>query len=377
MSRTLAVLLSATLTAACGGQDAAGPTAAGPTAAAPSAELTPVAATAEWPAAAPAAEGIDASRLSDLVLRIRRGDHGRIASLLVARHGRLVVEEYFSGWSAERAHTLQSVTKSVTSLLVGLAADGGRLRLDDPVTRFFPEYMPLANLDGRKAALTVQDLLTMQSGLDWDESVYAGSPLQRLNECRCDWLRFVLDWPMRDQPGTRWEYVSGGTIVLGGIVGSATGSRLDRFAEAELFAPLEIRGASWVMGLPDGLPHAGGGLYLRPRDMAKLGVLMQDEGRWRGRQVVSPQWVRASATRAARRVRSWSGQSLDYAKGWWLLDDRGQDVVTAAGALGQWIFAVPSTGLVVVVTSDNDDGRWADPIGFLYSHVLPATSPGN
>ena len=368
LSRALAVIASAAIAAGCGGQDGAGPTASGPTA-----ELTPVSATAEWPAGSPAAEGLDPSRLGDLVFRIRRGDHGRIASLLIARHGRLVVEEYFAGWSADRAHTIQSVTKSVTSLLVGLAADGGRLRTDDPVTRFFPEYMPFANFDGRKAALTVHDLLTMQSGLDWDESVYGGSPLQRLNDCRCDWLRFVLDWPMREPPGTRWEYVSGGTILLGGIVGRATGSRLDRFAEAELFAPLEIRGTSWVAGLPDGLPHAGGGLFLRPRDMAKLGVLMQDEGRWRGRQVVSPQWVRESATRAARRVRSWSGQPLDYGKGWWLLDDRGQDVVTAAGALGQWIFAVPSTGLVVVVTSDNDDARWADPIGFLYSHVLPAT----
>ena len=109
LSRALAVIASAAIAAGCGGQDGAGPTPAGPTA-----ELTPVAATAEWPAGSPAAEGLDPSRLGDIVFRIRRGDHGRIASLLIARHGRLVVEEYFAGWSADRAHTIQSVTKSVT-----------------------------------------------------------------------------------------------------------------------------------------------------------------------------------------------------------------------------------------------------------------------
>ena len=100
------------------------------------------------------------------MLRIRRGDYGRIASVLVARHGRLAVEEYFNGWSADQAHTMQSVTKSVVSLLVGAAASERALSIDDQVTRFFPAYAPLANFDERKAAMTVRDLLTMRSGLD-------------------------------------------------------------------------------------------------------------------------------------------------------------------------------------------------------------------
>src|SRR5262249_12694922 len=152
---------------------------------------------------------LDPSRLGDLAFRIRRGDYGRIASLLVARHGRLVVEEYFNGWSAERPHTMQSVTKSVDSLLTGLAVRAVRLSIYDPVRRFFPGYEPIANLDARKSSMTVRHLLTMRTGLDWTEDPYAGSPLQRLNDCFCDWIRFVLDWRMREQPGTRWEYVSG------------------------------------------------------------------------------------------------------------------------------------------------------------------------
>jgi CubicO group peptidase (beta-lactamase class C family) len=177
---------------------------------------------------------------------------------------------------------------------------------------------------------------------------------------------------MRESPGTRWEYISGGTILLGGIVGSATGLRLDEFAAAELFGPLGITNVSWAQGLPGGLPHAGGGLFMRPRDMAKLGALIVDQGRWQGRQVVNPSWIRESTTRVVSGVRTWTGRRFDYAYSWWLLDDRGADIVTAAGAQGQWIFAALRDRLVVSVTSANDDGRWVLPVDFLYSHILPS-----
>src|SRR5262245_47495884 len=278
---------------ACGGSSPASPAAAGRPA---------VAASAEWPASTPEAEGLDASRLTDLVARTRQGEYGRIESLLVARNGRLAVEEYFGAGSASRTHTMQSVTKSVVSLLTGLAVQKGRLSVDDRVSTFFPDYRPLASFDDRKAALTVRDLLTMRTGLDWTEDPYAGSPLQRLNECRCDWLRFVLDWPMRETPGARWEYVSGGVILLGGVVGRATGERLDRFAAAELFGPLGIASASWVHGLPDGLPHGGGGLSLRSREMARLGQLVLDEGRFQDRELVAAEWIRESTHRVTTGV---------------------------------------------------------------------------
>ncbi len=182
--------------------------------------LTPVAATGDCPASTPDAEGLDAAILGDLVGHIRRSDYANIDSLLVVRHEKLVVEEYFGARSAAGVvHTLQSVSKSVTSLLTGLAIERGRLRLDDRVVQRFPQYEPIANMDDRKASLTVRDLLTMRDGFDWNESFYAGSPLQRLNDCRCDWIRFMVDWPMRDQPGARWEYVSGGVILLGAVVG--------------------------------------------------------------------------------------------------------------------------------------------------------------
>jgi CubicO group peptidase (beta-lactamase class C family) len=148
--------------ASCGGSSPTTPSrGTGP---APTAALTPVPSNADWPASTPEAERLDPLRLGDLALRVRRGDYGRINSVLIARHGRLAFEEYFNGWSSEQPHTMQSVTKSVVSLLAGLAAGTGRLSVGDPVTRFFPGYEPIANLDGRKTAMTVRDLLTMRTG---------------------------------------------------------------------------------------------------------------------------------------------------------------------------------------------------------------------
>ena len=362
MAMTIALPMG--MAAACGSSHPTEPQVSG--------ALTPVASSDDWPIATPTEAGLDVAQITDLVRRIRGGQYGRMASLLVVRDDRLVVEEYFNGWSAGRPHTLQSVTKSVTALLTGIAIQSGRLALGDRVTRYFPEYEPIP-ADSRKQAMTVADLLTMRSGLDWDESIYAGSPLQRLNDCRCDWLRFVLDWPARDTPGTRWEYISGNTILLGGLIGAATGRRLDLFAADALFAPLHITGDAWARGLPDGLPHAGGGLSLRPRDVAKLGVVVLGDGRWQGQTVVEPGWMALITSRVTRGVRTWAGHVFDYGYGWWLTSDGGRDVVVASGAMGQWIFVVPSARLVVVATSD-DDSRFTAAVEFLSSHLLPSVT---
>jgi CubicO group peptidase (beta-lactamase class C family) len=332
--------------------------------------LTPVAQTADWPSSTPEAERLDASRLTEAVERIRRGDFGRINSLLVVRNERLVVEEYFNGWTVAGSHTLQSVTKSVTSLATGLAVARGLLRVDDPVTRFFPDYEPIAALDANKEMLTVRDLLTMRTGLDWSERVYAGSPLERLNNCGCDWIRFVLDWRMREPPGARFEYVSGGVILLGAVIGRATGTRVDLWLESELFSPLSFQSVRWERGLPDGLPHTGGGLYLRPRDMAKLGTLAVTGGRWQDRQILSSAWMRQSTETLPQSVGSFDGRPATYGYLWWGLPS---NVITASGARGQWILAVPDRQLVVVSTAENADAQFSAAVRMLYDYILPAS----
>jgi len=291
--------------------------------------LTPVAPSDEWPASTPAAEGIDPAALTQLLNRIRRREFGSIHSLLVARNERLVMEEYFESWTGTTAHTQQSVTKSVTSLAAGLAIDRGVLRLDDRVTEFFPDYQPIAAFDANKQALTVRDLLMMRTGLDWSEGSYAGSPLERLNNCGCDWIRFMLDWRMREPPGARFEYVSGGVILLGAVIGRAAGTPVDALLETGLFAPLGFRNVSWFRGAPDRLPHTGGGLFLRSRDMAKLGTLVATGGRWQGRPLISEAWIQESTRTLPQAVSNFGGRPATYGYLWWGLPG---GVITASAA---------------------------------------------
>jgi CubicO group peptidase (beta-lactamase class C family) len=336
----------------------------------------------EWRRASAKSQGLRGKVLRRLADRIRRGEHGRVDSLLVVRNGYLVLEEYFNGWDAEGLHTLQSDTKSVTSLLVGIAIGQGKIGgVGDRVLDYFPEYRNIRNLDERKQAMRIEDLLTMRTGFDWSEGRYEGSPLQRMNESREDWLKFVLDWPMREQPGTRFEYNSGGVILLGGIVRNASGLNVDRFAERYLFDPLAIDRVQWYYGYPDALPHTGGGLSMRPRDMAKIGYLMLRGGRWKGEQVVPEEWVRASVARVQRPPWNLAGYPVHYGYLWWLLPFDGSgsgtgpdaDVYTASGARGQWIFAIPKHDMVVVATGDSLDYRgFAAPVNFLYSDILRA-----
>jgi CubicO group peptidase (beta-lactamase class C family) len=362
------IVVLAAWACACGGTTPTGPSATGIPADTRT-TLTPVVQSAEWPASTPEAEGLDATRLTDAVNQIRRGESGRIHSLLIARHDRLVVEEYFNGWAASSAHTQQSVTKSVTSLAAGLAVDRGALRLGDAVTTVFPDYEPIAARDALKDALVVRDLLMMRTGFDWSEQTYSGSPLERLNTCSCDWIRFVLDWRMREPPGSRFEYVSGGVILLGAVVGRAMRSRIDTVLETHLFGPLGVEGARWVSGLPGGLPHTGGGLYLRARDMAKLGTLAASGGRWQGRQLISESWMRESTQTAPQIVRSLGGQPATYGYLWWGLPG---GVITASGARGQWIFALPERRLAVVSTAENSGTLESAAVRLLYQFILPA-----
>ena len=307
--------------------------------------------------------------LVDLVNRIRRGEYGQVTSLLIARHEKLVLEEYFNGWTADRTHTTQSVSKSVTSLLAGMAVDRGLLSIDAPMTSFFPEYAPIANFDDRKRAMTVRHLLMMETGLDWSEAAYEGSPLERMNTCGCDWLRFLLDWPMREPPGTRWEYVSGGTILLGAIVASAVGQPLYRFAHEQLDAPLAISGSTWVVSAQNnGVTHAGGGLRLKPRDMLKIGQLVLNGGNWRGVRVVSESWIRESTTPLITNVATFGTWPASYGYLWWRLPE---GVTAAIGRWGQWIFIVPSANLVMTATGEVDANFLSAPTA-LYRYVLPA-----
>ena len=218
---------------------------------------------ASWRTATPAQVGVEPQAIARLVAQLRSGALGAEHALVIVRKGYVIADEYFAGWTADSIHTEQSVTKSVTSLVTGIAIARGDLRgVDQPLVDLLARYAPVANFDDRKRALAVRDVLTMRTGLDWNEDVYAGSPLEQLNNLQTDWLRFVIDWPMREQPGTRWQYNSGGVIALGGAIGIAAGMNTADYARAHLLQPIGITGDKWYRGFPDLLPHTGGGLLI-------------------------------------------------------------------------------------------------------------------
>jgi CubicO group peptidase (beta-lactamase class C family) len=300
-------------------------------------------------------ERIDSTRLDSLAQRIQSGRFGRVDALVIARNGRLCYDAYFSG-GPTTVHELQSVTKSVTSALVGAAvARGAIASMQQPVAALLPDFAAAVTSDPAKAAIRVVDLLTMSSGLDWDEqslpNTDARNTLTQMNNS-ADWTGFVLSRRAVEAPGTRFVYNSGGVILLGALLRASTGQDVVAFATDALFSPLGIRDQAWYRNprQPDQV-HTGGGLSLRARDMAKLGQLYLDDGMWAGQQVLPRDWVRES-------TRTWLAAPSHgrlYGFLWWLRSTPGAgDVPEAWGARGQHIFVVRPMNLVVVVTASDD-----------------------
>ena len=335
---------------------------------------------AGWRTATPVQVGVDGDAVSSLISRLRSGSLGPEHAIVIVRKGYVIADEYFAGWTSDSIHTEQSVTKSVTSLVTGIAIARGDLRgVDQPLVELFTRYAPIANLDDRKQALTVRDVLTMRTGMDWNEDSYAGSPLEQLNQLQTDWLRFVIDWQMREQPGTRWQYNSGGVIALGGAIGLAAGINTADYARAYLLRPIGITGDKWVRGYPDLLPHTGGGLYMSTRDLARVGYLVLRRGRWNGTQVVPEAWITESTRPLVTPTYRLGGRTSSYGYLWWLYAlDGGQPdatttdlVIAASGAQGQWLFVVPKYDLVVAINAGITSG--SDPaLDMLFGTILPA-----
>jgi len=347
--------------------------------AAPRIELTrPI---EDWRTSSLSEQNIDETVVRSEVQKIREGAYGNIHSFLLVRNGALVLEEYFPGpglfgepyqnYDRDTLHRLYSVTKSVNATLVGMAISEGRIRsVDDPVVGFFPEYAELTG-DAAKAKITIRHLLTMTAGLAWDEeSLGYDDPNNSHNQMdkSGDPIRFVLNRPIAKAPGERWVYNSGLSMTLGGVLRAATGKRADEYAAEKLFAPLGITRYTWDR-YEDGTVQTGGGLHLRPRDMAKIGQLHLNMGRWEAKQIVPEEWVK-SATRK---------QAADFTYGyqWWIATGTGGGPTwvgcMAIGIGGQYIFVVPSLSLVAVFTAGNEDPRYAiQPQIIMNEIILPA-----
>jgi len=296
----------------------------------------------DWPAASPEEVGIASAPLVEMFDFVRERKVA-VHSLQIGRHGRLVLDAYFYPYSPGSRHDVASVTKSVTSTLVGLAIDKGILRdTQEKVLELFPDKIA-ANPNRGKRKLMIEHLLTMRAG--WDCGFEPKEA--RLFEMRRsgDWVQFMLDLPMVAEPGTRWAYCSGNCHVLSALLTGVTGTNALAFARRELFGPLGIEDVSWPADAR-GNNYGWGDLQLHPRDMAKLGQLFLQRGRSNGRQLISESWVRNATRSHAERT----SNKDHYGYFWWVKGTDHPGMFEAVGRGGQRITVWPAKDLVIVFT---------------------------
>jgi CubicO group peptidase (beta-lactamase class C family) len=342
--------------------------------------LSTQAATPDWPTAS-LQESFNGQLIQQLFARIDDGTYKNIHGVLLVRDGKLVVEKYFSGqdeqvkhqqFQRDALHDLASATKSVNSILVGIAIDqhliGG---VDEKISAVFPEYADLF-ADPKKSAIRLRDCLSMTTGLAWNESDLPYTDARNDHvamNASGDPIRYLLERPLVAVPGKTFVYNSGISILLGEIIHKVSRLPADKFAERYLFGPLGITNYYWLK-YPNGVVQTGGGLWLRPYDMAKIGYLYLNGGRWDGNQIVSASWVEASIQQHA----------LDrtYGYQWWLgnfeVDGHQFAAYGAQGRGGQIIIVFPDLQLVAVFTGWNEGALGEQPYDMLRRYILPAAA---
>jgi len=271
----------------------------------------------------------------------------RLHSLLVSHRGSLVLERYFNGARATRLANVKSVSKSVISALVGIAIERGKIaRVTDPIGPYFPELLR-APADAPKRQITIEQLLTMQSGLESTSSRNYGAWVTSRN-----WVRYALTRDFHATPGMAMEYSTGNTHLLSAILTKATGMSTWQFAQGALAKPLGFSLAQWPQD-PQGIFFGGNDMLLTPRQMVAFGELYLNGGRAGDVQVVPERWIEQSFVPRGRS--HYSEQTYGY--GWWMREMAGQKAYFAWGFGGQYIFVIPAQQLVVVTTSSTATGE--------------------
>jgi CubicO group peptidase (beta-lactamase class C family) len=295
----------------------------------------------EWRTSTPEQQGMDSETLSQ-AFDLIRSRNMNIHSMQIIRNGYLVLDAYFYPYPENSVHDMASVTKSIVSILTGIAVDKGFIpSVDTPVIELFPGH-EIFNLGENKRGLTLKSLLTMTSGYDCG---YQGGEPQLFDMRKSDdWVQYMLDMPVIHEPGTRFSYCSGNFHLLAGIIRKVTGMTPKEFARKYLFAPLGIKGVIWPAD-PDGIQFGWGDLHLHPADMARIGYLFLNNGKWDDRQIVSSGWIRRSTQRSVR-----LSDNEYYGYGWWVRPEPEPGIYEALGRAGQRIVVWPAKNMVVVFT---------------------------
>lgn len=314
-----------------------------------------------WKFGTPAANGLDAAALENAAThlasmkkpRIQGGDNdGRVqtstpTSLVVVRNGELVFERYFNGGGRQTAANIHSASKSMLSAGIGIALAKGLIHdVNEKVPELLPDYFATIT-DPVKQGLKLGDLLTMRSGMNWEEDV-----TETYIQTQTDWARAILALPFGAAPGTQFNYNTGLTHLMSVILTKASGMSTCDFMRKNLLDRIGIYPKHWGRD-PQGFFSGGYDVYFTPREMAKFGMLMLNDGKWHGHQVVPAHWVRAATSRQTEaHSLSFPGREIAYGYNWWVRKIGGHDMAYAWGWGGQFIYVIRDLRMVVVITTD-------------------------
>lgn len=296
--------------------------------------------------------------------KILEENFGLLHSVLVVCDNKLVIEEYYNKWQKKSIHDIQSATKSIISALIGIAIDKGFIKsVSQRMASLFPAF-PFDSADTLKKDIRLKDMLTMSAGIEWNEQTKnyneAGNSLTDMYSLKKNWIEHILQLPVANKPGTKFNYNSGISILLGAIIAESSKMSVAKFAEKYLFEPLGIQKYQWAEYL--GVAHGGGGLYLTSMDLAKIGILYYNDGMLAGKQIISKKWIKESLTQ-----KSWAGNNTSYGYHWWIMDSvfDFKPIPYAAGNGWQFIFIIKEFNMVIVTTGHN------------YVHEEPKTTIGH
>jgi len=322
--------------------------------------------------------GINQETMTEMIRNRLRFHFGEIDSVLVYKNDRLVLEEYFNGYTNNQKHDLRSTTKSITAILTGILIDEGHIQNENAaILPFFEnDYSQIDNLTKDKNDIQLKNLLNMNSGFDCNDN----EPTSNGNETRMyrerDWYKFLLDQPMKYPPGESYAYCTSGVNLIGGIIQKASNETITEFSDRTFFSKLGISDFRWST-TPLNIESTGGHLFLRPRDLLKIGITVLNNGQWQGEQIISIEWMEKIKTKTYP----------DYGYLWWKttfkFDEGGFkkdiDAIYTSGNGGQSIFVFPNEDLVAVFTGSNFNhfqGYWG-PYQMLQFYILPATNMAN
>lgn len=296
-----------------------------------------------------------------------------IHSIMILQHGKVVEEKWMGEGHPDSTHIMNSVSKTFTATAVGLAIAEGKLNLEDKVVDFFPEKVP-ENASDTLKSVTVRHLLTMNCGHGTD-------PTYAARQGDKDWVTAFLEWPIDHEPGTYYCYNTIGTYVLSEIVQKVTGQKVNDYLEPRLWKPLDIDKPYWEES-PTGANCGGWGLYLKTEDMAKMGQLLLQEGKWKGSQILPAEWVREASSRLVWSVPSMltpelcerfgmTEENSDWLQGYGYQMWRCRhNAFRADGANGQYIIVLPDQDAVIAMTANLRDMQ--GEINLVWDHILPA-----